>query len=82
MLIKLIKLKYSLFSFYTEKMLQPRMTSLLRRNSSVFISALYNNLHTSQIFAGKNKLKRDKSCQSIPVAVVGTTILYNSDSLF
>ncbi|TGZ51286.1 glutamine amidotransferase-like class 1 domain-containing protein 3, mitochondrial [Temnothorax longispinosus] len=54
-------------------MLQPRMASFLRRDIPLtrdFISALYNNLHTSQISAGINKMKRNKSCESTPVAVI------------
>ncbi|XP_011687674.1 PREDICTED: ES1 protein homolog, mitochondrial-like [Wasmannia auropunctata] len=51
-------------------MLRSQVVSLLRHDSPAFISALYNNLHTSQISAGKRKTKQDKSCEAIPVAVI------------
>lgn len=44
--------------------------SFLRHDTSSFISAIFHNLHTSQILAGKSKTKKNKSCEAIPVAVV------------
>lgn len=43
--------------------------SLFRRETSVFMYAFCNNLHTSQI-SGQNKLKRRSNCEPVTVAIV------------
>ncbi|CAL1673966.1 unnamed protein product [Lasius platythorax] len=51
-------------------MLRTQIVSFLRHDTSIFISACFNNLHTSQISAGKGKAKKNKSCEPISVAVI------------
>ncbi|XP_011645689.1 ES1 protein homolog, mitochondrial-like [Pogonomyrmex barbatus] len=50
-------------------MLRSRIPFFLQHDTSVFISTLYNNLHTSQNLAGKGNKKR-KSCEATPIAVI------------
>lgn len=56
-------------------MLRTQIVSLLRRDTSIFISAFFNNLHTSQISAGLSKAKWKKKCEAIPVAVVSYIVI-------
>lgn len=57
-------------------MLRTQIVSFLRHDTSIFISACFNNLHTSQISAGKGKAKKNKSCEPISVAVVSIILRY------
>lgn len=52
-------------------MLRTQVVSLLRYDTSNFIPAFFNNLHTSQISAGKDTTR--KGCEPMPVAVVSYT---------
>lgn len=55
-------------------MLRTQIVSLLRRDTSIFASAFFNNLHTSQISTGISRAIKKKKCEAIPVAVVSYMI--------
>jgi hypothetical protein len=55
-------------------MLRSHAAFFLRPRIPIFISAPDNNLHTSQICAGKCLFRRKKPCESISAAVVCMTI--------
>lgn len=63
-----------------KNMLRPRVAVFLRRDAPVLVSALANNLHTSQIVSGKSKT--DSGCEPVPVAVVCMMLLHGNNALF